>query len=86
MKMRSIIAKNEGKIDQDENCNMSNIKRENNKGAGEGNDLTPLSIKIPDDLYRAYQRCTWILINETDRGQLEIMEEMVRDFLVKHGC
>jgi hypothetical protein len=62
------------------------MKMEKKKEGGEDNDLTPLTIKVPDDLYRAYQRCTWILINETDRGQLEIMEEMVRDFLVKHGC
>ena len=56
------------------------------KGISEDNDLTPLTIKVPDDLYRAYQRCTWILINEAECDQLEIMEEMVRDFLVKHGC
>jgi hypothetical protein len=62
------------------------MKREKNKAASENNDLTPLTIKVPDDLYRAYQRCSWILINEADRDQLEIMEEMVRDFLVKHGC
>lgn len=48
--------------------------------------LTPLTLKISDDLHRAYQRCTWILINETGKNQLEIMDEMVRDFLTKHGC
>lgn len=62
------------------------MKQEKNKAVSENNDLTPLTIKVPDDLYRAYQRCNWILINEGDRDQLEIMEEMVRDFLVKHGC
>lgn len=62
------------------------MKQEKNKAVSENNDLTPLTIKVPDDLYRAYQRCSWILINEGDRDQLEIMEEMVRDFLVKHGC
>lgn len=35
---------------------------------------------------RAFQRCVWIIVHETGRSQLEIMEEMVRDFLVKHGC
>ncbi|MBU0486176.1 MAG: hypothetical protein KKB30_16855 [Proteobacteria bacterium] len=45
-----------------------------------------LIIQVEEDLYRAYQRCTWILINETDKNQIEIMDEMVRDFLVKHGC
>ena len=62
------------------------MMKEKSKGAGEDNDLRPLTIKVPDDLYRAYQRCTWILINEAECDQLEIMEEMVRDFLVKHGC
>ena len=52
----------------------------------ENNGLEELTIKVPADLYRAFQRCTWILINETGRDQLEIMDEMVRDFLVKHGC
>lgn len=62
------------------------MSKEKDKEAREGDDLIPLTIKVPDDLYRAYQRCTWILINEGDRDQLEIMEEMVKDFLVKHGC
>jgi len=35
-----------------------------------------LKIKISADLYRAYQRCSWIIINETGREQLDIMEEM----------
>lgn len=62
------------------------MKRQEKKESGENADLTPLTVMVPDDLYRAYQRCTWILINEANRDQLEIMEEMVRDFLVKHGC
>ncbi len=45
-----------------------------------------LKIKISADLYRAYQRCSWIIINETGCEQLDIMEEMVLDFLVKHEC
>jgi hypothetical protein len=48
--------------------------------------LTPLTIKIRPDLYRAYQRCSWIIIHETGRSQLDIMQEMVEDFLIKHGC
>ncbi len=54
--------------------------------SSEDDGLEELTIKVPADLYRAYQRCTWILINETGRDQLETMDEMVRDFLVKHGC
>lgn len=45
-----------------------------------------LQLQLPPDLYRAYQRCTWIIVNETGRDQLAIMEEMVRDFLGKYGC
>jgi hypothetical protein len=46
----------------------------------------PLNLQVSPDLCRAFQRCTWIIINETGRDQLSIMDEMVRDFLVKHGC
>jgi len=49
-------------------------------------ELVELKLKIPEDLFRAYQRCSWIIINETGRDQLEIMEEMVHDFLVKNQC
>ncbi len=49
-------------------------------------ELVELKLKIPEDLFRAYQRCSWIIINETGRDQLEIMEEMVHDFLVKKQC
>lgn len=54
--------------------------------AGESLPLVDLKIKIPQDLYIAYQRCSWIIIHETGKAPLEVMEEMVRDFLVKHGC
>ncbi|MFZ5797867.1 MAG: hypothetical protein C4563_08310 [Desulfobulbus sp.] len=49
-------------------------------------ELTEVKLFVPDDLYRAFQRCVWILINETGRDQRDIMREVVRDFLVKHGC
>ncbi|MBU0944682.1 MAG: hypothetical protein KJ804_03930 [Proteobacteria bacterium] len=48
--------------------------------------LMELKLKVPADLYRAYQRCSWVIINETGRDQLDIMEEMVYDFLVKNEC
>lgn len=55
--------------------------------SGDGQEaLASFTVKVPDDLYRAYQRCTWLMINETGQSQLEIMEEMIRDFLTKHGC
>jgi hypothetical protein len=48
--------------------------------------LLPLNLQVSPELFRAYQRCTWIIVNETGRDQHSIMAEMVRDFLVKHGC
>ena len=49
-------------------------------------ELTEVKLFVPDDLYRAFQRCVWVLINETGRDQQDIMREVVHDFLVKHGC
>lgn len=49
-------------------------------------DLKEVKLFVPDDLYRAFQRCIWVLVNETGRSQTEIMREVVHDFLVKHGC
>ncbi len=48
--------------------------------------LETITIQVSDDLCRAFQRCCWIVTNETGRSRLQIMEEMVRDFLIKHGC
>lgn len=45
-----------------------------------------LELVVPADLSRAFRRCSWLLINEAGKSQLEIMQDMVRDFLVKHGC
>ena len=49
-------------------------------------ETAELKLFVSHDLYRAFQRCVWILVNETGRDQQEIMEEAVQDFLVKHGC
>ncbi len=57
----------------------------NSKSEGE-NSLVELKLLVPEDLYRAFQRCLWMRINETGQGQLELMEEVVRNFLIKHGC
>lgn len=43
-------------------------------------------LELPADLARALRRCTWMIIHETGRDQRDIMQEMVLDFLVKHGC
>jgi hypothetical protein len=45
-----------------------------------------IKLLLPDDLVSAWQRCSWILVHETKRSRLDIMEEMVRDFLIKHDC
>lgn len=49
-------------------------------------ELVELKLLIPRDLYRAFQRCVWIRVHETGRDQLEIMYEMIEEFLVRHGC
>jgi hypothetical protein len=48
--------------------------------------LVELKLLLPEDLYRAFHRCLWVRINETGQTQLRLMEEVIRDFLVKHGC
>jgi hypothetical protein len=49
-------------------------------------DLVELRLKINADLFRAFQRCSWIITHETGRTQLDVMNELVEDFLLKHGC
>ena len=57
------------------------------QAAPEEKDATQLlQLQVREDLYRAFQRCVWIIINETGRDQIDIMNEMVNDFLVKHQC
>jgi len=48
--------------------------------------LVELKLVIPEELHRAFQRCLWVRINETGQNQLELMAEVIRDFLIKHGC
>jgi hypothetical protein len=50
------------------------------------NSFEQLRLFVDADLYRAFQRCVWIIINETGRNQIDIMNEMIRDFLIKHKC
>ena len=54
--------------------------------AGVPEDLAELKLFLPHDLYRAFQRCLWILAQETGRPRTDIMRELIHDFLVKHGC
>ncbi len=56
------------------------------KNVARQEEMVELKLKIPEDLYRAYQRCSWIITHETGRDQLDIMEEMVHGFLVKKQC
>jgi hypothetical protein len=51
-----------------------------------GQKLIDLKLQIPEDLYRAFQRCLWIRINETGQTQLQVMEEVICSFLKKYGC
>lgn len=48
--------------------------------------LEELLLKVEPDLYRAYRRCSWIITHETGRTQIDIAQEMIEDFLIKHGC
>ena len=57
---------------------------ENGSGVYEGTDL--LKLRVDNDLCRAFQRSVWVIINETGRTQIDVMNEMVRDFLIKHKC
>ena len=48
--------------------------------------LVELKLLIPVDLYRAFQRCLWMQINDSGQTQLQLMEEVILDFLNKYGC
>ncbi len=48
--------------------------------------VVDLKLQISPELFVAYQRCSWIIVQETGRNPLDVMREMVHDFLVKHGC
>ena len=57
------------------------------EGAGKADlQLEEIKLFVPADRYRAFQRCVWIQVHETGRTQLEVMLEVVDDFLIKHGC
>jgi hypothetical protein len=49
-------------------------------------NLEEIKIFVPADQYRAFQRCVWIQVHETGRSQLEVMQEVVDDFLLKYEC
>jgi len=55
-------------------------------GTSDGDELQELRLLVPRDLVRAWQRCSWLITYETGRSRIDVMQEMVRDFLVKHGC
>ena len=62
-------------------------EQETQKPSGQDEEqMARITVTVPDRLYRAFHRCTWLLVNETGKSQLQVMEEMVRDFLIKHGC
>ena len=67
------------------------MNRENRQSQKDGatvrqQGLTEIRMLVPDELSTAWQRCSWVLVQEKGQGRLESMEEMVRDFLLKHGC
>ncbi len=48
--------------------------------------LEVIKLFVPADRYRAFQRCVWIQVHESGRTQLDVMLELVDDFLTKHDC
>lgn len=64
---------------------MADLEKRGQSASSE-QSMERIELMVPDDLYRAFHRCLWLLVNETGQSQLDIMQEMVRDFLVKHGC
>ena len=55
-------------------------------GADKDLETVPVTLHLQPDLHRAFRRCVWSIIHDTGRDQVEIMNEMVHDFLVKNGC
>jgi len=49
-------------------------------------DLVELKLLIPEDLSRAWHRCSWLIAHEKKKDRLDVMKEMVSEFLHKHGC
>ena len=49
-------------------------------------ELAEIKIFVTADYYRAFQRCVWIQVHESGRTQLEVMRELVDDFLAKYEC
>ncbi len=52
----------------------------------EDSEVQEIKLFVPPDRYRAFQRCLWIQVHESGRTQLEVMKEVVDDFLIKHQC
>ena len=67
---------------------MSKDSQHNQMGGSEEHQsgLSEIKIVVPDNLSAAWQRCSWVLVQEKGQSRLESMEEMVRDFLIKYGC
>ncbi|WP_310600653.1 hypothetical protein [Desulfobulbus sp.] len=49
-------------------------------------ELAELKLLVAADLYRAFQRCLWTRVHEAGQTPLQVMDEVIRDFLKKHGC
>ena len=62
------------------------VDPESGNSESEISDFSEVKLLLPHDVARAWQRCTWVIANETKKSRPDIMEEMVRDFLCKYGC
>ncbi|PIE58992.1 MAG: hypothetical protein CSA33_00455 [Desulfobulbus propionicus] len=49
-------------------------------------DLNEIKLFVSAKLYSAFHRCIWLQVHETGKNQLEIMQELVEEYLKKHQC
>jgi len=54
--------------------------------AAPAESLAEIKLFVPPDLQRAFQRSLLLLAHEEGRDRLDLMREMVEDFLRRHGC
>jgi hypothetical protein len=63
---------------------MSN--QDDEKRQREETALSCVKLFVRPELARAFARCTWLAQQETGRSRLELMEELITDFLKRYGC
>lgn len=49
-------------------------------------ELAVIKFFVSPQQYRAFQRCVWLQVHETGCSQLEVMEKMIDEILIRHAC